>query len=70
MVSIIAQSNFHWTYYLKNLLPITYYPINLLPEEYKFAENVENFKNKIKLWIPENCPCRLCKDYVTGIGFL
>ena len=43
---------------------------NLLPEEYKSAENVENFKNKIKLWIPENCPCRLCKDYVTGIGFL
>ena len=44
---------------------------NLLPNKYKSAENVEIFKNKIKFWIPENCPCRLCKDYVTGgIGFL
>ena len=43
---------------------------NLLPNKYKSAENLEIFKNKIKLWIPENCPCRLCKDYETGIGFL
>ena len=43
---------------------------NLLPNKYKSAENVEIFKNKIKLWIPENYPCRLCKDYETGIGFL
>ena len=43
---------------------------NLLPNKYKSAENVEIFKNKIKLWIPEHCPCRLCKDYETGIGFL
>ena len=42
----------------------------LLPNKYKSAENVEIFKNKIKLWIPENCPCRLCKDYVTCIGFI
>ena len=43
---------------------------NLLPNKYKSAENLEIFKNKIKLWIHENCRCRLCKDYETGIGFL
>ena len=45
---------------------------NLLPNKYKSAENLEIFKNKIKLWVPENCPCRLCKDicrYLFTHGF-
>ena len=28
------------------------------------------FKNKIKNWIPEDCPCRLCKDYVMYRGWV
>ena len=24
------------------------------------------FKNRIKLWIPKNCPCRLCKPYIAN----
>ena len=28
------------------------------------------FKKKIRLWKPEGCPCRLCKFYLPGVGFI
>ena len=28
------------------------------------------FKKKIRLWKPEKCPCRLCKFYLAGVGFI
>ena len=27
------------------------------------------FKLKIKLWVTDKCPCRLCKKYVRSVGF-
>ena len=27
----------------------------------KRLESADAFKSKIKGWIPENCPCRICK---------
>ena len=30
---------------------------NLVPNEYKTIESLEDFKAKIKTWVPENCPC-------------
>ena len=29
-----------------------------------------DFKAKIKTWVPENCPCRLCKTYIHQMGFI
>ena len=43
---------------------------NLFPNEYKTIESLEDFKAKIKTWVPENCPCRLCKTYIHQVGFL
>ena len=43
---------------------------NLIPMEMKSANNLQIFKNKIKTWIPKNCPCRLCKNYIVGVGFI
>ena len=43
---------------------------NLVPEEIKTSETVDIFKNKIKKWIPENCPCRLCRVYIQNVGFV
>ena len=34
---------------------------NLVPNEYKTIESLEDFKAKVKTWVPENCRCRLCK---------
>ena len=42
----------------------------LIPDEMKELESLWEFKKAIKLWKPTSCPCRLCKQYFYGIGFL
>ena len=37
---------------------------------HKKSSSLEEFKLKIKLWNPENCPCRLCKKFLPQVGFL
>ena len=39
-------------------------------EEYKTLNSLNSFKESIKNWVPINCPCRLCKTYAHGVGFL
>ena len=43
---------------------------NLVPNEYKTIESLADLKAKIKIWVPENCPCRLCKTYIHQAGFM
>ena len=43
---------------------------DIVPEEYKALNSLNSFKESIKNWVPLNCPCRLCKTYVHGVGFL
>ena len=28
------------------------------------------FKANIKKWTPKNCPCKLCKNYLHGVGYV
>ena len=42
----------------------------MLPERFKSIKLLENFKKDIKKWVPDNCPCRLCKHYVASVGFI
>ena len=42
----------------------------MLPEKYKVCTTLSEFKNSIKTWIPNNCPCILCKNYVQGLGYI
>ena len=42
----------------------------IIPEYIKSAPSIESFKQKIKKWEPENCPCRICRDYIQGVGFI
>ena len=42
----------------------------LVPQELKSLKTLEEFKKKIKTWVPENCPCKLCKIYIQHIGFI
>ena len=42
----------------------------LLPPELKSLKNINMFKNRIKKWIPSNCPCNLCIRYVQGVGYI
>ena len=43
---------------------------NRLPNIYKSANSLTDFKIKIRDWQCENCPCRLCKTYISQLGFL
>ena len=42
----------------------------LIPESIKKAKSLNQFKKGIKQWRPSNCPCRLCKIYIKGLGFI
>ena len=43
---------------------------DIVPTELKNGQSLNSCKKSIRKWIPNNCPCRLCKRYVDGIGFL
>ena len=43
---------------------------SILPLECKNANTLSSFKRQIKKWIPENCPCRICKPFIANIGFI
>ena len=43
---------------------------NIVPDNLKGITSLETFKIQIKKWIPTNCPCRICKPYVHGIGYI
>ena len=42
---------------------------NLVPIEIKDAPSLSTFKEKIKSWYCDNCPCRLCRTYLDNVGF-
>ena len=42
----------------------------LVPNNLKRINSLTSFKEQIKKWNPENCPCRLCKTYIQHVGFI
>ena len=42
----------------------------LVPEGIKQSPTIKSFKSQIKMWLPLNCPCRLCKRYIHNLGFI
>ena len=42
----------------------------LIPEEVKKVTSLDIFKLKIKEFSFNDCPCSLCKDYISGVGFI
>ena len=40
----------------------------MLPEGLK--ECIDKFKDCLRSWVPDNCPCELCKTYVPGLGYV
>ena len=43
---------------------------DILPKKIKDSKMVNNLKAKFKIWVPRDCPCRLCKIYVLQVGFI
>ena len=62
-----VHSVFHGTESISYLGPKIW---NIVPEEFKNKKSLNSFKESIKMWVPTNCPCRLCKVYLDGVGFI
>ena len=43
---------------------------DLIPNDIKRSSSINSFKSKIKSWKTDKCPCRLCKTYISNVGFL
>ena len=42
----------------------------ILPEEFKQRNTISLFKSDVRQWICNECPCRLCKIFVSNLGFI
>ena len=42
----------------------------IVPNDIKNSPSLPAFKTKIKTWIPNSCPCRLCNVYIAQLFFL
>ena len=43
---------------------------SLLPLPLRKLPTLKQFKPAIRSWRPDNCPCRICKVYLAGVGFI
>ena len=55
------------SYQLSTLAPKIW---KLVPQSVRKCKTLNEFKTKIKFWIPDHCPCRLCKTYMAQLGFI
>ena len=42
----------------------------LIPSDIRSANSFGIFKEKIKFWTADKCPCRLCKTYIGNVDFI
>ena len=42
----------------------------MVPVEMKNLRSLEDFKNKIRRWEPDGCDCKLCKEFVSNLGYV
>ena len=43
---------------------------NDFPDELKNAESLKLFKQKIKLWSPNGCPCKICRKFIKNLRYI
>ena len=42
----------------------------MVPVEMKNLRSLKDFKNKIRRWEPDGCDCKLCKEFVSNLGYV
>ena len=42
---------------------------NILPSDIKNSRALPEFSKKVKSWIPQNCPYKICESYIYQVGF-
>jgi len=43
---------------------------NFVPFDIRESQSLHEFRRKIKLWVPENCPCPICRVYIHNLGYI
>ena len=43
---------------------------NKIPLRIRNIETLTEFKKEIRKWKFDNCPCRLCRNFIDGVGFI
>ena len=66
-----VRGNVRTTHYgiqsIRYLAPKTW---DLVPDQIKHCGSLSKFKHFIRSWSPSDCSCRLCKIYITQVGFI
>ena len=62
-----ARTVYHGTESISSLGPKIW---DIVPAELKQNQSLNSFKKSIRKWVPHDCPCRFCKRYIGGTGFL
>ena len=62
-----ARTVYHGTERISYLGPKIW---GIVPGKLKQNQSLNSFEISIRKWVPQDCPCRLCKRYTGGIGFL
>ena len=44
--------------------------LEMLPSKMQGCETLFEYKSKVKSWNLINCPCKLCKTYMGGVGYV
>ena len=57
-----VKTVYHGTESISNLAPKIW--------ETQDSKSLNTFKRKIKSWVPNSCPCRICKIYVPNVGLI
>ena len=61
-----VKTTYHGLLSIKHLAPQIW---ELVLQSIRKCKTLNEFKTKIKSWYPDHCPCRLCKTYITQLGF-
>ena len=41
-----------------------------LPNDIKNSDSLNTFKHRIKQWTPDNCPCKICRNFIKNLGYI
>ena len=43
---------------------------SIIPNYIKTSTSLKDFKQKIRKWKPVKCPCKLCRTFIAGVGYV
>ena len=68
---LFETHNIHTEHYGKESLSYLGPKIwSIVPNNIKTLPSLKSFKQNIRKWKPDNCPCKLCKTFIAGVGYI